>query len=353
MTEPSPAPPGSFHPRNGAILTSGILLALSGLGSLGSGAMAILQVFLMKRLGSLDPKAAKELAGFGESMWSISLANLVIYGGIGIVFVYAAIGCFRYRRWARAMNLTLGWGWLYMGVVTMMSLVVMMGPMREAMNGAMTKAVASTPGATAPPPLPMGGIFTFVMIFYLLLVVLFVIVPPAIILWLNWSRDVRHTLEWRDPVARWTDRLPVGLSGLVIASVCFALVSLPGVFLMNEPWMTPVLGDGPGKHAWWLMPVAWAYVAWGTLRRQLAAWFAAMVSLLAGAVTGFLSFRGTNWAELYKGMGMPEDDLGEMAAMMESMFDPQKMMILMIVGFVPLFGYLFWIFKDFRKPAAA
>jgi len=280
MTEPFLAPPGSFHPRNGAILTSGILLALSGLGSLGSGAMSVVQVFLMKRIGSLGPKSAAELGEVGASMWTISLANLVFYGLIGILFLYAAIGCFTYRRWARPMNLTLGWGWLYMGVVMMMGLVVMMGPMREAMSGAMTKATATTSGGAPPPPVPIDGILGIVMVVYLLIIVVFVIVPPALILWLNWSQDVRHTLEWRDRVPRWTDRLPVALSGLVIASALFAIISIPGVFLMNEPWMASVLGDGPVKYAWWIVPVAWAYVAWGTLRRQIAAWFTAMISLL-------------------------------------------------------------------------
>ena len=103
MQEAQVAPPGSFRPRNGAILTSGILLALNGLGALASGAMSILQVFLMKRISSLDPKAAKELGSFSDSMWTISLANMVLYGGIGVVFIYAAIGCFRYRRWARPL----------------------------------------------------------------------------------------------------------------------------------------------------------------------------------------------------------------------------------------------------------
>lgn len=353
MQEAQVAPPGSFRPRNGAILTSGILLALNGLGALASGAMSILQVFLMKRIGSLDPKAAKELGSFSDSMWSISLANMVLYGGIGVVFIYAAIGCFRYRRWARPLNLTVGWGWLFMGVVMMMSLVVMMGPMREMMNKAMTTAVATTPGATAPPPVPMGGIFTFVMIFYLVMIVVFVVAPPAIILWLNWSQDVRHTLEWKDPVTRWTDRLPANLVGLVIASTVFALVSVPGIFLINEPWMTPVLGNGLVKYIWYVIPAAWAYVAWGTWRRQIAAWIVAFFSLVGGVVTGFFSMGGTNWTELYKQMGIPETDSGEMAAMMEAMFSPQKLMILMIIGFVPLFGFLFWCLRDFRKDKTA
>jgi hypothetical protein len=350
MTESSLAPHGSFHPRNGAILTSGILLTLNGLGALGSGAMSVLQMFLMKRIGGLDPKAAAELGEMGESMWTISLANLLIYGSIGAVFLYAAYGCFTYRRWSRPLNLTLGWGWLYFGVIMMMSLVVTMGEIREFMNEAVAKAMVATSGpTTTPAPVPIGGIFGIIMAVYLVIIVLFVIVPPALILWLNWKQDVRHTLAWKDPLPRWTDRLPVTLCGLVISSIFFTLMSLPGVFLMNEAWMAPVLGDGPVKYAWWLVPVAWAYVAWGTLRRQIAAWFTAMISLLAGAAMGFLSMRGTNWAELYKQMGIPESDVGEMARMMEAMFNPQKMMILMIIGFVPLFGYLVWIFKDFRK----
>lgn len=353
MNEAHVAPPGSFHPRNGAILTSGILLALNGLGSLGSGAMSVLQVFLMKRVASLDPKAAAEIGGLGESMWKISLANLAFYGFTGILFLYAAIGCFTYRRWARPLNLALGWGWLYMGVVMMMALVVTMGPIREMMSSAMTKAVATAPGGAPAPPIPMGGIFGIVMAIYLVVIVVFVIVPPALILWLNWSEDVRHTLEWRDATPRWTDRLPLGLSGLTVGAVVFALMSLPGMFLMNEPWMAPIFGAGAARYAWYLVPAAWAYVAWGTPRRQLAAWCTAMVSLLAGAAMGFLSMRGVNWAELYEEMGIPGADVGEMASLMEAMFAPPKMMILMIIGFVPLFGFLVWILKDFRKAGTA
>ncbi len=351
MIGTSLAPPGSYHPRNGAILTSGILLTLNGLGSLGTAAMSVLQVFLMKRLGGLDPEAGKELERIGDSMWKISLANLLVYGSIGFVFLSAAFGCFAYRRWARPLNLTLGWSWLYMGVLILMTYVVTMGAMRETMTSAMAKTVASTPG-TPPTSIPLGGIFGIIMAIYLVIIILFVIVPPALIVWLNWSEDVRHTLESRDSVARWTDRLPVPLVGLVIASAFSVLMSLPGVFLMNEPWMAPILGDGLVRYLWWLVPLAWAYVAWGTLRRHLAAWVVAMLSLLAGATTGFLAMHRTNWAELYKEMGIPESDVGEMAGMMESMFHPQKMTILLIIGFVPILGFLIWTWKDFRKTGA-
>ena len=275
MNELSPAPKAEFRPKNGAILATGILLGLTGLMMVGAGFLTLFQTFAMQQIAKADPKAMSELAGMQDMMWTASLINLVFYGGLGLLFLAVAYGCITYRRWARPFALTLGWGWVFMGITMLISLSVMMGGIKDMMGRTMEKAAKSSPSEAAMPE--MDGIFTVIMVIYFVMILLFLIALPTVILWLQWGDDVRRTYESRDRKLRWTDRQPAPLIGMTIAAALFAACSLPYLFLMQSPLMKAFLPDGPLKYAWLLIPFVWAYVAWGSYRRQIAAWILAVL----------------------------------------------------------------------------
>jgi len=344
----SPAAP-AFRPRNAAILTTGILLGLAGLSLCGTGVLTLLQTLAISQLDKLDPKAASELAGMKEMMESLVLVNLLLYGGLGLVFLFAAFGCLAFRRWARPLALTLGWGWLYTGVVMMLSLTFTMGSMRQMMTRSVATALENQPGTPPAPSIEsMEGVFTvFLVVYYAILLVFFVFLP-ALLVWLNWSDEVRQTLESRDPVPRWTDGRPVPLVGMTIASVFFAVMTLPGLLMMRQPWMESFLPPGPFKYLWFLIPLFWAYVAWGSYRRQIGAWIVALLGLVGGSVSGLLSMRDVDWGKIYRQMGMPEAQIGDLAEMMNRLFVPSKMGLLMAVALLPMLGFLIWVLREFR-----
>lgn len=344
---PSSTSASAFRPRNGAILTTGILFGIIGLMLGGSGAMTMVQTLMMSQLAKTDPKAMSEFGGMQDMMWTASIVNLVIYGGLGLLFIAVAYGCFAGRRWSRPFALTLAWGWIYMGVTMFLSLAVMMGGMRDMMSGIMESAAKTSPQA---PPMPaMDGFFTIIMVIYFVMIVLFMIVLPAVIVWLQWGAEVRLTLESRDPVPRWTDRQPAPLLGMAIAAALFGLCSLPYLFMMGSSFLKPFLPEGPLKHFWIVVPFVWAYIAWGSYRRQLAAWILALGLLAAGTWIGVHTIQRIDWADAFSQMGIPGMEPGDLAKWMESLFQPTRMLVMMVGSILPLLGYLIWVLRYFRR----
>lgn len=347
MNELSPAPKAEFRPKNGAILATGILLGLTGLMMVGAGFLTLIQTFAMQKIAKADPKAMSELAGMQDMMWTASLINLVVYGCLGLLFLAVAYGCITYRRWARPFALTLGWGWVFMGITMLISLSVMMGGIKDMMGRTMEKAAETSPNGAAMPA--MDGIFTVIMVIYFVMIFLFLIALPAVILWLQWGDDVRRTYESRDSKVRWTDRQPAPLIGMTIAATLFAACSLPYLFMMQSPLMKAFLPDGPIQYAWLFIPFVWAYVAWGSYRRQIAAWILAVLALGAGVWFGLSAMSGTDWAVFFKEMGIPEKDLEDLTKMTDELYTPSRMGVLMFGSMLPMFGFLVWVLRYFRR----
>ena len=347
MNELSPAPKAEFRPKNGAILATGILLGLTGLMMVGAGFLTLIQTFAMQKIAKADPKAMSELAGMQDMMWTASLINLVFYGGLGLLFLAVAYGCITYRRWARPFALTLGWGWVFMGITMLISLSVMMGGIKDMMGRTMEKAAETSPNGAAMPA--MDGIFTVIMVIYFVMILIFLIALPTVILWLQWGDDVRRTYESRDRKVRWTDRQPAPLIGMTIAATLFAACSLPYLFMMQSPLMKAFLPDGPIQYAWLFIPFVWAYVAWGSYRRKIAAWILAVLALAAGVWFGLSAMSGTDWAMFFKEMGIPEKDLEDLTKMTDELYKPSRMGVLMIGSMLPMFGFLVWVLRYFRR----
>lgn len=336
-----------FRPKNGAILATGILLGLTGLMMVGTGFLTLIQPFALQQVAKADPKAMSELAGMQDMMRTASFINFLFYGGIGVLFLCIAYGCIACRRWARPFALTLGWGWVFMGITMLISLSVMMGGIKEMMGRTMEKAAKSSPSGAAMPA--MDGIFTVIMVIYFVMILIFLIALPSVILWLQWGDDVRRTYESRDPKVRWTDRQPAPLIGMTIAAALFAACSAPYLFMMQSPLMKAFLPDGPLKYLWLLIPFVWAYVAWGSYRRQIAAWILAVLALVAGVWFGFSAMSGTDWAVFFKQMGIPDKDLEDLTKMTAELYKPTRMGVLMIGSMLPTFGYLIWVLRYFRS----
>ena len=350
MNELPAGPLSEFKPRKGPLITSGVLFGLFGLMLCGFGALSILQYFLMDQLGGLDPKAAAQMESMKGIMGMAFVVNLIVYGGTGILMIVLAFGLFTMKRWSRPFALTVSWGWLYMGVVMMVTLILMMGAMKGFMGDAMKTGLASAPEGSAAPP--VDSILTIIMCFYIGFIFLFLILVPALLLWLNWGSDVRRTLELHDSKPRWTDRQPVPVIGLTITAAAFALFSLPGMMMMNQPWMSQFLPGGGFKYLYFLLPFVWFYISWGSYRGQIAAWITALVLLIGSAAMGIHTMQNVDWAVMYQQMGMPDAEVKKIAPMVTEMFALKKIGILMGASMLPLLAYLLWVLRFFRTRAA-
>jgi len=352
MSEFPAVPPSGFTPRNGTLIATGVLFGLFGLMLCGFGVLATLQYFLMGQMSGMDPELKSELESMKGMMGITSLVNLIVYGGVGILMIVVSFGCFLFKRWARPLVLTISWGWLYMGVVMMISIVMMMGPMKQFMAETMSAELAAAPAGSAPTPASMDGFFTVFLLIYLVFLFVFLVLVPGLLLKLNWGSDVRRTLELRDPHPRWTDRQAAPLIGLTIATFTFAVVSIPSLLMMNQSWMSQFFPNGMLRNLFFLVPLGWAYVAWGSYRGRFAAWVLALLLLIGGAAIGVFSMQNVNWTELYQQMGMPEKQVAQMAPLVEQILSPKRMVLLMGVSMLPMLGYLIWVLRYFRKQGA-
>lgn len=200
----------------------------------GFGVLTTLQYFLMGQMSGIDPEIKSEMESMKGMMGMTSLVNLIVYGGIGVLMFVVASGCFLFKRWARPFVLTISWGWLYMEAVMIISIVMMMGPMKQFMAEIMSAELAAAPPGSAPTPTSMDGFFTVFLLIYLVFLFVFLVLVPGLLLKLNWGSVVRRTLEIRDPHPRWTDRQAAPLIGLTIATFTFAVVSIPSRLMMNQ-----------------------------------------------------------------------------------------------------------------------
>ena len=228
-----------------------------------------------------------------------------------------------------------------------LSLLLMMGTMKNFMVDAMKTAAPA--GTTAP---PMENFFGIFLVIYIGFLFVFLVLLPALLLWLNWGDDVRKTLELLDPKPRWTDRQPTPVIGLTIAAVAFAVFSLPGILMMNQPWMSQFLPGGSFRYLFYLVPFVWIYIAWGSYRGQIAAWVTTFVVIVGSAALGIYTMQNVDWAVMYQKMGMPEAEVARLAPMISEMMSPKKMGILMGASMLPTIAYLLWVLRFFRKQSA-
>jgi hypothetical protein len=119
--------------------------------------------------------------------------------------------------------------------------------------------------------------------------------------------------------------------------------------MMQSRLMKAFLPDGPIQYLWLFIPFVWAYVAWGSYRRQIAAWILAVLALGAGVWFGLSAMSGTDWAMFFKEMGIPEKDLEDLTKMTDELYKPSRMGVLMIGSMLPMFGFLVWVLRYFRR----
>jgi hypothetical protein len=101
---------------------------------------------------------------------------------------------------------------------------------------------ASAPPGT--PPLPAAA-YIAIAIFTTAISLLIYIVLPVLLVWFYRSQDVRRTLEYYDPAARWTDRCPIPVLGMSMWSLLgCAGCMMSGVYLMVPVFGTILTGVG-------------------------------------------------------------------------------------------------------------
>jgi hypothetical protein len=248
---------------------------------------------LMVVAGSLLGRAAQ--APHGQALNTPAMIQAgVLYLLLAVAFIWLGIGLAGARRWAWTLTVVVSWMWLIVGVISFFSFMCLMGPSVWAAIAEQSKA---SPEAMTAMRIAMGVVLACI---YILL--------PGMFLLLCHHESVRTTCLRRDPKIRWTDRCPMPVLAL---SIMFALSLVSMFSLVAYRCVVPVFGvfvsGAAGAAVIVLIDVVLAYLAWGTYRLQMAAWWGALLLGIAGTVNMVHTISRIDPMQMYQKMGMPAD----------------------------------------------
>jgi hypothetical protein len=259
----------------------------------------------------------------------------VFYLTLAVAFIWLGIGLIRARRWAWTLTVVLSWVWLIVGVVSFVMVVIFMGP-------------KTWPAIAEQGKMPPEAIMTMRIIGSTVMACIYILLPGVFLL-LCHHESVRATCQRRDLKTRWTDRCPMPVLAL---SIMLALSVVSMSELVPYGCVMPLFGvfisGGAGAVVILLMALVLAYLAWGTYRLQMAAWWGTLLLWVAGILNSVVTFSRTDLMEMYEKMGIPADQLEMMrkTGLVESMSHWGPWMDL---GGIACLGYLLFVRRYFVR----
>jgi uncharacterized membrane protein len=341
-----PAPPAvpsvAAVPQAAAFKDRSTGLTIFGIIEIILGALAALMVPLML-LGA----AFSRKIGSGGMPAGTYVSSICSYTFAAALFVTLGIGSIRARRWAWALNLILSWFWLIIGVVATVAMTVFIP---RIFATSFQQTAARTPNA---PPLPTG-VFAVILTVVIVFFSFFLVVLPLAFLLFYRRKDVEETCKRRDPAERWTDRcpLPVLAVSLVLSSsaVYFLLMAVTTPFIA---FFGRYLTGLPGAAVLVVMAGIDCFLAVLLYRVRLAGWWLAVSVLVLRMISVILTFRRADLLQAYSKMGWSDAQVQRISA--NPMFHSNTAVLLWwsVVFMILSLGYMIWIKRFFREPAAS
>jgi len=308
----------------GLVIVGALQIVLAGFCALGCAGMAIGMLAMRAHGGETVPISLRMM-----------IPGMVFYVLLGTWFLVMGIGSIQARRWARALNLVAAWFWLLSGALGLLFMVLFMGDLPTQTAG----------GQQIPPQVAVAlkvGILVFSGIFYVAL-------PGALVLFYR-SPHVKATCEFRNPQPSWTDRVPLP----VLAMTLLFGLGAPCMFLMGfYGWTVPFFGvvlSGWAAAAVVLLSAClWGYIAWGSYRLNIAAWWLALVGSLLWTVSAGITFMRVGIMEfqqrMYRGVAMPAQ---QMEVMRETVQRMQGVFpVITALWALVIVAYLIWVRRYF------
>jgi hypothetical protein len=290
------------------------------------GLMGLMMVFM----SALGPMAG---APQGQATTAQMIPATVLYLVLAVVLVWLGIGSIKARRWALTLTVVLSWMWLIIGSAGMVFFVLFAGPM---MSAAMEQQAKMPPQFLVIIQIVTGSCVGCI---YILL--------PALFLVFYQRESVRATCQRRDPQIPWTDRCPMPVLALSILSA-FSAAFMPTTaatgFVM--PVFGMVLSGAAGAAVILPLTLAMAYLAWGTYRLQMAAWWGTLLLFIVGSLN-MITFSQDGLMEMYRKMQMPAAQLEMLrkSGMIEAM--SRWMPWISLGGGIMWLGYLLYVRRYF------
>ena len=194
-------------------------------------------------------------------------------------------------------------------------------------------------------PPELARIMKYVMTAFM--TVLYVIIPAVLVLFYG-SKNVKATCEFRDSRVRWTDKCPLPVLALSLIFGFWA-VSMPFTLFYGSaiPFFGFILTGLSGAWVVLLVMLLAGYVAWGTYRLSINAWWCAVLVITAWALSTAITFSRVSILDFYEKMNFPQQQLD----IIEQYSISQDYMVLYFgLWAVGLLGYLLYTRRYFVPP---
>jgi len=315
-----------FKDRKTGLVVFGILQIIFG-------GICALMVPLMI-LGMIASTALKDSSTMSMNA-STMIPGVLFYILLAVWFIWMGIGSIRARRWASALLLVSSWLWLIGGISGLIFMLLLMPDMYDqvAKSGQM--------------PQEMAAIMKYVMLGFT--AVVYVIIPGTLVLFYG-RKNVKATCAFRDPKVRWTDKCPLPVLAVSLMYGFWAgSMLLMGFYGWAIPFFGRILSGVTGAGVVLVGILLLGYVAWGTYRLRIKAWWCAVLVTIGWAISTGITFSRVSMWDFYEKMNFPEQQL---EIMKQCGMPPTSAMTLFfgvwVVGFL---GYLLYTRRYFLAPS--
>ena len=229
------------------------------------------------------------------------IAGLLMYVFVAICFVWMGIGSILARRWARALVLVTSWIWLFGGMMGLGVILLLMPDMHNQM------------GEIEEVSRQIIAVIKYVMIG--IMTIIYIVIPGVLILFYG-SKHTKATCEQRDPHIRWTDKCPLPVLAVSLTFGCGAAsIYCMGFYGWAMPFFGFILSGIAGLAIVFIGSLLFAYVAWGTYRLNIYAWWCAVLLILVWGISSVMTFTRVNIIAYYEKMGFAAEQLEMMKQM--------------------------------------
>lgn len=312
-----------------------LLIACAGMMFLGGVFYAVVFPLLMRTVPGDE---------FGSGGWPFSTAMMLGYAvfmfAYGAAMMILGIGLIRARRWARAISLAGCWVYAVATLAGVCYLPFWMGRVTSVMTDS---ALGGDPSLEGMNPALFSMFMWGSTVFGLLTSLA---IPVAGILLFR-SESVAWTVQSRDPVPRWTDRLSTSALACGLVWLCSASHG-PLTLAFFGGHMGDAVGlDGGLGVALLLLAVAGAaWIGWNTLRARPHSWLMNVVgTVLYGGVGTYLVSR-LDFTQFYRAMmpeNIPEEELASLYDMTDALYgNPSAFVAPTLLIVLAALGFLYW-----------
>ena len=327
-----PGPP--YHDRSTALTIFGIFQIILGLLAALMIPLAALGAFMSRLVPGGATRPGQLVVAFAS------------YASLAALFLTLGIGTVRMKRWAYALTLVISWYWMIIGAL---STVLLTAALPVTMRSALEQAQRSAGGAPSN-ELSTGIMAVFVTVIIVVAAFFLVLVPIAFVIFYS-RKDVAETCRRRDPVERWTDRAPLPVLGASVVYFAGALyMLLVGITTPLFPFFGRYLTGVAGTAGFLVLVILDIYLAFALLRLRLTGWWIAVLTAPVRMLSMILTYTKADLMQAYSKVGMSDAQVAMLNA--NPMFRSHVILWWSLLSLVIFFGYLLWLKRYFKTPAA-